>query len=143
MTPSKNAIDLIKHFEGCKLEAYQDSVGVWTVGFGTTGPGIVEGLTITQPTAEAMLKGHLNEIGMSLTDIVGNKLSQDKFDACISFIYNLGTGAFKKSTMLKLIKENKMAEAAEEFPKWVKAGGKTLPGLVKRRQAEKELFLRS
>lgn len=143
MIPSKNAIDLIKEFEGCKLEAYQDVVGVWTVGYGTTGPGIVEGLTITQATAEAMLKGHVNEIGLSLTDCVGNTLSQDKFDACVSFIYNLGIGNFKKSTLLKLIKEGKLKEAGDEFPKWNKAGGKILPGLVRRREAERQLFLRS
>lgn len=142
MIASKEAEDLIKQFEGCHLKAYKDAVGVWTIGWGTTGPGIQEGLSISQHTADMMLKAHIQDIALDLTDILGvQKLNQHQFDALISFIYNIGIGAFKKSTMLKLIKSYKMAEAALEFERWTKAGGRELPGLVKRRKAEKRLFI--
>lgn len=143
MIPSKNALDLIKSFEGCKLEAYQDPVGIWTIGYGTTGLGIVEGLTVSQKTAEAMLLGHVKEVGLALTDIVGHKLSQDRFDALTCFVYNLGIGAFKKSTLCKLVLSGDYDKAALEFAKWNKAGGHVLPGLVRRREAERTLFSRS
>ena len=142
MIPSQNAVDLIKSFEGCKLEAYQDIKGIWTVGFGTTGPGIVEGLTITQNTANAMLTGHVKEIGLSVTDFIGNGIPQDCFDAVCCLVYNIGTGAFKSSTMLKLIKDHDLKGASGEFIKWDHCGGKEIDGLKRRREAELALFLR-
>lgn len=141
MIASKEAEDLIKQFEGCHLKAYKCPAGVWTIGWGTTGPGIQEGLVISQHTADVMLKAHIQDIALDLTDLVGNGLKQHQFDALVSFVYNIGLGAFKKSTLLKLVKAAKMAEAALEFEKWVKAAGKTLPGLIKRRKAEKALFI--
>lgn len=142
MIASKEAEDLIKQFEGCHLKAYKCPAGVWTIGWGTTGPGIQEGLVISQHTADVMLKAHIQDIALDLTDLLRPKsLKQHQFDALISFIYNVGIGAFKKSTMLVLIKRDKMAEAALEFDKWTKSGGKVLPGLVKRRKAEKTLFI--
>lgn len=141
MIASKEAEDLIKQFEGCHLNAYKCPAGVWTIGWGTTGPGIREGLVISQHTADVMLKAHIQDLALDLTDLVGNSLRQHQFDALVAFIYNIGLGAFKKSTMLSLIKRGKMDEAALEFDKWVKAAGKTLPGLVKRRKAEKTLFI--
>lgn len=142
MVPSKNALDLITKFEGCKLEAYQDVRGIWTVGFGTTGPGIVEGLVISQNTANAMLNGHVKEIGLTITEIIGNALPQDCFDAVTCLTYNIGTGNFKTSTMCKLIKEGNLKEAANEFVKWDHAGGKEVEGLLRRREAELELYKR-
>ena len=142
MIASKEAEDLIKQFEGCHLKAYRCPAGLWTIGWGTTGPGIQEGLVISQHTADMMLKAHVQDIALDLTDILGvQKLKQHQFDALVSFVYNIGIGAFKKSTMLKYIKAYKMAEAALEFEKWTKAGGQELPGLVKRRKAEKKLFI--
>jgi lysozyme len=150
MTPSKNCIDLIKKFEGLRLEAYQCPAGVWTIGWGSTGPGIREGLVISENTAHAMITGHVREIGISLSDMLGRAgllhygsgLSQNQFDALTSFVYNIGIGAFKKSTMYGLLRDKLYNEAAREFDRWVHAGGKELPGLVSRRAAEKELFLR-
>jgi len=142
MIPSDNAVQLIKQFEGCKLEAYQDVRGIWTIGFGTTGPGIVEGLTISQNTADAMLKGHVKEVGLSLTDFIGQGIPQDCFDACTCLAYNIGTGNFKTSTLLKLIKAQDLKGAAQEFLKWDHAGGKEIEGLKRRREAEMALFLR-
>jgi len=142
MIASKEAEDLIKLFESCHLKAYKCPAGVWTIGWGTTGPGIQEGLVISQHSADVMLKAHIMDVALDLTDVLKPKsLRQHQFDALVSFIYNIGIGAFKKSTMLKLIKADKMTEAALEFDKWTKAGGKELAGLVKRRKAEKELFI--
>ena len=142
MVPSANCIDLIKRFEGCKLEAYQDPAGVWTIGWGSTGPGIVEGLTIRQGTADAMLAGQVKEIGLALTDLVGFLLRQDCFDAVTSLCYNIGVNAFKHSTMLSLIKSRQLQQAALEFPKWSHINGILVAGLLKRREAEQALFLR-
>jgi lysozyme len=142
LVPSNNAIDLIKRFEGCVLEAYQDSKGLWTIGWGTRGPGIQEGLTIKQATADAMLLGHAREVGLVLTELVGFILRQDSFDACTSFVYNVGAGAFGKSTMLRLIKARDLEGASKEFAKWDLSGGMPLPGLEARREAERLLFVR-
>lgn len=142
MIASKEAEDLIKQFEGCHLKAYKDAVGIWTIGWGTTGPGIQEGLVISQHSADMMLKAHIQDVALDITALLGEKkLKQHQFDALVSFVYNIGIGAFKKSTMLSLIKRDKMAEAALEFDKWTKAAGKTLPGLIRRRKAEKTLFI--
>jgi len=141
MKASSKAENLIKSFEQCRLKAYKDAVGIWTIGWGTTGPGVQEGLIITQNTADYMLKAHIEDISLDLTDIFGKKLEQNEFDAIVCLIYNIGMGAFKKSTMCKLLLDGKSAKAAGEFEKWVHAGGKVLPGLVKRREAEKDLFL--
>ena len=140
MIPSKNAVALIKKWEGCKLEAYQDQRGIWTVGYGTTGPGIVEGLTIAQSTAEAMLTGHVKEIGLELTDLVYNLLNQNQFDACTSLLYNIGLAAFKSSTMLRLLRNLDFGDASKEFPKWDHTNSKANPGLLARRLDEQALF---
>jgi len=140
MIPSERAIDLIKRFESCRLKAYQDSAGVWTIGWGTTGKGIQFGLTITQRTADYLLMAHVLDIGLELTYLFENKLKQYEFDALVCFIYNIGIGAFKKSTMYKLLREGKKNAASHEFDKWVYAGGQKLNGLVKRRAAEKAMF---
>ncbi len=141
MVPSQNAVDLIKRFEGCKLEAYQDQGGVWTIGYGTTGVGIVEGLTISQKTAEGMLLGHVKEVGLSLTDLVGRGISQNKFDACVSLAYNIGINAFKHSTLLQLLKKNDIQQAGDEFLKWSHVNHVVSKGLLARRAAERALFL--
>lgn len=143
MIPSEKAVDLIKRFESCRLKAYQDSAGVWTIGWGTTGKGIQFGLTITKKTADYMLMAHVLDIGLELTQLFDDKLKQWEFDALTCFIYNIGIGAFRHSTMYKLLTEGKKGAAAHEFDKWVYAGGKKLDGLVKRRAAEKALFCNS
>lgn len=141
MRASDKAESLIKRFEECRLKAYKCPAGVWTIGWGTTGRGIKEGLVITQPTANNMLKAHIADISLDLTDIFGNKLEQNEFDAIVSFVYNIGITAFRRSTMCHLLMEGKNAEASKEFDRWVYANGKKLAGLVKRREAEKDLFL--
>lgn len=142
MIPSQKAIDLIKQFEGCRLRAYQDSGGIWTIGWGTTGPGIQEGLGISQATADSMLMGHVREIGLALTDILGNfLLNQNQLDALTSFCYNVGLTAFRLSTMCKLIKAQDMTGASAEFTRWDHVDGVVSEGLLRRRMSEQALFL--
>jgi lysozyme len=140
LTFSENAVDLIKCFEGCKLTAYQDSVGIWTIGFGST-LGVTPGMTITEQQAEAMLSEALVGVSAAISGIVTYPASQNEFDALVSFTYNLGVGALRSSTLLRLLNMGDVKGAAHEFPKCCHAGGKVEPGLVARRAAEMALFL--
>lgn len=145
MQASNNGINLIKQFEGCKLTAYQDSVGVWTIGYGWTRPvdgkPIKAGMKIDIPIAERLLKTGLVGYEADVTKIVRVKLNQNQFDALVSFCYNLGARSLSTSTLLKKLNAGDYRGAADEFPKWNKAGDKVLNGLTARRGAERELFL--
>ena len=143
MNISQTGIDLIKQFEGCKLEAYQCSAGVWTIGYGHTGSDVTKGRKITQDDAESLLKQDLIVHCNNVLKLVKVKLNQNQFDALVSFEYNVGYGNLSSSTLLKLLNEGDYTGAAGQFEKWVYAGGKVLAGLEKRRKAEKELFLKS
>jgi lysozyme len=131
--------DLLKFFEGCELVAYQDSVGVWTIGYGHT-KGVKPGMTITQEEAEQMLKSELAEYEGYVTKYVTVPLTQNQFDALVVWVYNLGPTNFRKSTLLKKLNSGDYTAAGQEITRWNKAGGKVLNGLVKRRKAEAELF---
>ena len=142
MKISAAGIELLKQFEGCRLTAYQDSVGVWTIGFGTTA-GVKEGQTISQVKAEEYLRSDLAIFEKAVTESLKVPVNQNQFDALVSFTYNVGVSAFRSSTLLNLINEKTDKKVvAAEFSKWVKAGNQTLPGLVSRRKAESELFLK-
>jgi len=141
MRTSNNGMNLIKAFEGLRLAAYQDSVGIWTDGYGHT-HNVKKGDMITQEQADRFLKEDLAVAELSIVTNVKVPLSQNQFDALASFIFNLGSGNFTQSTLLKKLNAGDYAGAANEFGRWVQAGGKTLPGLVKRRAAERELFLK-
>lgn len=141
MIPSRNALDLIKKFEGCRLEAYQDIGGVWTVGWGTTGPGITEGLRVSQGVADAMLLGHIREIALDVSPLVKLIPNQNQFDAIICLSYNIGVGALKTSTLLKCLLNRQFDRVAEEFLKWNHVHGTVISGLTRRRQAEHDLFI--
>lgn len=142
---SKKGIDLIKKYEGLKLTAYRCPAGLLTIGYGHTGDDVKPGMTINKEFAEILLKEDLKVFEKAINDLVKVELTQNQFDALISFIYNVGTGNFKKSILLRLINEKKFNEVSNEFMKWTKArqpgGFKELPGLVKRRTEEKKLFL--
>lgn len=142
MDISQNGIDLIKRFEGCRLTAYKCPANVWTIGYGHTGSDVKQGLTITQEQAEKLLKSDLVVHCNNVSKLVKVPLNQNQFDALVSFEYNLGYGNLSRSTLLALINQKKFKEASEEFKKWKCAGGKVLAGLVKRREAEKELFIK-
>lgn len=140
MISSEACIDLIKQFEGCKLKAYKCPAGVWTIGYGRT-TDVKEGDTCTQEQADNWLTEEVDEFAHLVMDMVKVPLTQHELDALTSFAYNVGLGALRKSTLLKRINESDFDAAAEEFTKWNKAGGNVLPGLVKRRKAERDLFL--
>jgi lysozyme len=133
-------LNLVKQFEGCKLTAYQDMVGVWTIGFGHTGDDVVEGLTWTQDQADETLKKQLEEFQNEVKSAVKYPINQNQFDALTDFAYNLGTSSLKRSTLLKCINSGNLSDAPKAFLPWDMAGGKVVPGLTRRRQAEADLF---
>ncbi len=140
MAISENCINLIKEFEGCKLKAYKCPAGIWTIGYGRT-TNVKEGDTCTQEQADTWLTEEANEFAESVLGMVKVPLTQNELDALTSLAYNIGLGNLRKSTLMKRINESDFDAAADEFPKWNKAGGNVLPGLVKRRRAERDLFL--
>ena len=145
MQTSDKGIALIKQFEGCKLTAYQDSVGVWTIGYGWTKPvdgkPIRAGMTIKQETAERLLKTGLVSYENDVSRLFKVDLTQGQFDALASFTYNLGARSLSTSTLLRKLNAGDYAGASDEFLRWNKAGGKALNGLTRRREAERALFL--
>jgi len=145
MITGKKGLDLIKECEGLRTEAYICPAGVLTIGYGHTGTvdgkKIQLGMKITKEKAEELLKKDLAGFEKGVSACVRVPLTQNQFDALVSFSYNLGVGSLQSSTLLKLLNEGKYEKAAEQFPLWVKGGDVVLPGLVKRRAAEKQLFL--
>lgn len=141
MNVSEKGINLIKNFEGCRLEAYKCPAGIWTIGYGHTGLTVHQGLKITQKEADNLLKTDLIVHCNNVTKLVKVPLTQNQFDALVSFEFNIGYGAFNSSTLLKLLNQGKYTDAANQFGRWVYTNKKVLPGLVKRRAAEKELFV--
>jgi lysozyme len=139
-TYSDKGLALTKSFEGLRLAAYQDCGGVWTIGYGHTGPKVVEGMTISQVTAETLLTDDLEDavtcVNLGVTAII----SQSQFDAMVDFCFNAGRGSFLQSTLLRKVNLGDSAGAAAQFGSWVHAGGKVVAGLVRRRKAEAELF---
>lgn len=145
MQTSEKGIALIKEFEGCKLTAYQDSVGVWTIGYGWTQPvdgkPIRAGMVIKQETAERLLKTGLVSYESDVSRLVKVRLTQGQFDALVSFTYNLGARSLSTSTLLRKLNVGDYDGSADEFLRWNKAGGKVLNGLTRRREAERALFM--
>ena len=140
MRISETGLDLIKHFEGLRLNAYKCPAGVWTIGYGSTGSHVTPDLKITEEEAERLLRHDLGRFEHGVEELVKVDLAQDEFDALVSFAFNLGLGALEQSTLLRLLNQSKRMEAAAQFARWDKAGGKPLPGLTKRRRAEAALF---
>lgn len=142
MSPSDKALDLIRQFEGLRLAAYKCPAGVPTIGYGTT-RGVKMGMTVTKDEAEKLLQADVTPFSDRINKLVKVKLNQNQFDALVSFVYNVGSGAFADSTMLKLINQNLLDDAANQFIRWNRANGEVLPGLTRRRMAERDLFLRA
>jgi len=132
-------LELIKEFEGCILSAYKDPVGIWTIGYGHT-KDVHRGDMITEAEAETLLIEDLKIFEKSILELVDVFLTSNQFSALCSFVYNIGVEAFRKSTMRKKLNDRNYDGAAEEFGKWIHAGGRILQGLVRRREAEKKLF---
>jgi lysozyme len=139
MKISTSGLDLIRQFEGIKLQAYQCSAHVWTIGYGHTA-GVKPGDIITTEQANILLFQDILESERSVNRYVNVPFTQHQFDALVSFTFNLGSGNLHRSTLLKKLNAGDYSGAAEEFLRWVHAGGKKLPGLERRRQAEKTLF---
>ena len=140
MKTSAEGLSLIKKFEGCELYAYQCSAGVWTIGYGHT-KDVEPGMQITKEDAEEMLVEELHEYESYINDFVTAPLSQNQFDALVSWVYNLGPANLKSSTMLKVLNAGEYDEVPAQMKRWNKAGGKRLEGLIRRREAESLLFL--
>ena len=145
MSVSNKGVDLICEFEGKRLAAYDDGVGVWTIGFGTikypNGVRVKKGDTCTLDQATAYMRHDLIEFEHTVNSSVKVPLNQNQFDALVSLAYNIGSNAFKSSTLVKKLNTGDYQGAADQFNVWINAGGKRMQGLVNRRDREKLLFL--
>lgn len=141
MKTGEKGLTLIKHFEGLRLRAYQCSANVWTIGFGHT-TGVRPGDVITSEQADEFLRQDVAEAERAVSRFVRVPLTQFQFDALVSFVFNLGVENFRTSTLLKKLNVGHYDSAVQEFGRWIHAGGKILPGLVRRRAAERALFLK-
>lgn len=140
LTTSNEGYKLVRDHEGLRLVAYQDPVGIWTIGYGHT-KNVTSGMFITKEVAHSLLLADCQEAEGCIHRNVRVPLHQSQFDALVSFIYNLGCGAFRGSTLLKFLNDGNYLAAADQFPRWKFAGGRELAGLVRRRALEQGLFL--
>jgi lysozyme len=139
MIYSKTGVQLTERFEGVRLVAYRDSVGVLTIGYGHTF-GVTEGMTCTEDQAAAWLFNDTQVAQADVNKYVTVTLTQGEFDALVDFAFNLGRGNLNNSTLLKDINAGNFAAAADEFVKWDRAGGVVVAGLLRRRLAEQQEF---
>jgi len=126
--------------EGLRLEAYQDQGGVWTIGYGHTGPDVAQGLVCDKPQADTWLANDMLYAATAVNRLVTVELTQSEFDALVDFAFNVGVGAFAKSTLLRLLNAGNYTGAALEFPKWDLCAGQVNRGLLNRRAAEQAEF---
>jgi lysozyme len=136
---SEEGLSLIKRFEGCRLEAYKCSGGVWTIGYGHT-ENVKEGDTITQDKADKLLKSDIAQFEVYVNYSVMVEVNQSQFDALVAWTFNLGPGNLRESTLLKVLNNQDYTSVPREIKRWNKAGGKTLDCLIRRREAESLLF---
>jgi lysozyme len=140
MNYSQSGLKLTEQFESCKLDAYQDIKGIWTVGYGHTGPDVYPGLSITLLQAEQFLLGDIQHAVNCINALVKVSLTQGEFDALCDFAFNAGCGALAGSTLLRLLNQGDYQGAAAQFDLWDHAGGQVVAGLLRRRQAETAEF---
>lgn len=138
---SMDCINLVKQCEGCRLTAYQDATGVWTIGYGHT-QGVTPNMAITQYIADLWLLQDIQKFNTGVLSLIKVPITQSQEDALTSFAYNVGLSNFKSSTLLKKLNNKDYEGASNEFERWTKAGKKVLNGLVKRRKLEKDLFVK-
>lgn len=142
MKTNPAGIALIKQFEGVKLEAYTCPAGIWTIGYGHTGPEVHKGQVITQAEADRILVADLAKFEKGIGAFIGTAhTTENQFAAMVALAFNIGVGAFGKSSVLRHHNQGNTELAAESFLLWNKAGGAVLPGLNRRRKAERELYL--
>lgn len=140
MKTSKDGLDFIQDVEGCKLFAYLDTGGVWTIGVGHTGPEVVKGLSCTMEQVTKWLAEDVREAEDAINSLVKVPLTQNQFDALVSFVFNVGVNAFKGSTMLQKLNGKDYSGASNQFPRWNKDNGRVITGLTKRRLLEQSVF---
>lgn len=140
MKASQKAVDLIKEFEGFRAEPYLCPAGKLTIGYGTTGMAVKPGMKVTPAEAERLLRNNLREAEFHITTLVKVPLTQNQFDALVSFAYNVGTGSFGTSTLLKELNAGNYDAIPAQLKRWNKAKGKELAGLTRRRAAEAALW---
>jgi lysozyme len=138
---SQEGIELIKRFEGFSARIYKDVAGYPTIGYGHLVATDENFNDITPEQAETLLREDIKEAETAIITQVTVELAQCQFDALVSFIYNVGTQAFEKSYLLRLLNRGDCAGAADQFTRWIFAGGKPVAGLIARRRAEKAMFL--
>jgi len=144
MEYSKDGLHLTERFEGCRLVAYPDpgSGGdPWTIGYGHTGPKVVEGLEITQEQAEQYLAQDIKQAEANVNAVVHVELTQEEFDALVDFAFNCGCRNLDSSTLMKKLNAGDFEGASQEFIKWDMAAGHHMAGLLKRREAEAAMFI--
>src|SRR5277367_6300434 len=139
-TYSNTGLTLTKKFEGLKLNAYQDQVGVWTIGYGHTGPTVHGGLIITQDQADQLLQSDIASSVACVNRAVNSAINQNQFDALVDFVFNLGCAALLSSTLLRDVNAGNFTAATQQFLRWDHARGVVISGLLRRRQAESDLF---
>lgn len=148
MMMTEEGISLIKKYEGCKLTAYKCPAGVWTIGYGNTfyedGSTVKPGDKITQERADQLFRNILEKKFLEpIRKLIVSDINDNMFSAIVSFTYNVGIGNLKSSTLLKKVNANPNDQTiALEFKKWVKSAGKVLPGLVRRRESESDLYFK-
>lgn len=141
MRISENGKAFIRNEEGEVLKVYADQIGIPTAGIGHVVKDMKVGTPITKEQSRAWFANDIKRFEDGVGMAVKVPLEQHQFDALVSFSFNVGNGNFLSSTMLKLLNANKFLEAADQFPRWNKAGGKVLPVLTRRRARERKLFL--
>lgn len=134
-------LDLTVAAEGMRLKAYQCPAGVWTIGVGHTGKDVYPGRVITTEEGYQLLRDDIRTAEEVVHRLVDVELTQGQFNALVDFTFNCGATAFANSTLLKKVNARLWADASREFSKWTLAGGKILPGLIRRREAERTMFL--
>lgn len=138
MKTNSRGLLLIKFYEGLELTAYLCPAMQLTIGYGHSGPDVYQGMRITANEAEKLLQGDVEQLEKQMASALTVQLNSNQFSALISFAYNVGFNAFKKSTLLKVVNEGK--DPTPEFKRWINIGGKPSHGLKLRREAEADLF---
>lgn len=139
MKTTEKGLALIRRFEGLRLLAYKCPAGIPTIGYGRT-EGVKMGQSITKERAEELLLEDVAACEAAVDRLVKVPLAHGQFDALVDFAFNLGAGRLEESTLLRLLNARNYSAAAAEFDRWTRAGGQVLPGLVRRRAAERALF---
>lgn len=137
---SQAGVDLIKRWEGLRLDAYQDSGGVWTIGYGHTGEKVKKGLVISRQVADELFLSDLRRFEVGVQNALTRHATQAQFDAMVSLAFNIGLNAFRRSTLLKRFNEGDHKEVMKEFKRWNKVGEQVVEGLKRRRAHEAEHY---